>query len=114
MEEAEASFAMMEEMSTKTLVSFMCVFVLMSSISSGLDIKHVYKRLKSPLGIIIGLLCCYGFLPMLSFMLSLIFKLPSSVSIGLIMMSTCPGGAFASVAVYLFNADLPLSIAMVS
>eukprot|EP01084_Bolivina_argentea_P118065 209560_1 len=99
-------------MNTKTLISFMCVFVLMSSISSGLDIKHVYKRLRSPLGIIIGLLCCYGFLPMLSFMLSLIFDLPSSVSIGLLMMSTCPGGAFASVAVYLFNADLPLSIAM--
>jgi len=49
---------------------------------------------------------------MLSFMLSLLFKLPPAQSIGLIMMSTCPGGAFASVAVYLFNADLPLSIAM--
>merc|ERR1719361_605227 len=64
------------------------------------------------LAIMIGLLCCYGFLPMLSFMLSLIFDLPSSQSIGLVMMSTCPGGAFASVAVYMFNADLPLSIAM--
>ena len=63
-------------------------------------------------GITIGLLCCFGFLPMLSFMLSLLLKLPPAQSIGLIMMSTCPGGAFASVAVYLFNADLPLSIAM--
>ena len=101
-----------QEMNNKTLVSFVCVFVLMSSLSSGLDIKHVYKRLKSPLAIMIGLLCCYGFLPMLSFMLSLIFDLPSAQSIGLVMMSTCPGGAFASVAVYMFNADLPLSIAM--
>ena len=111
-EMVEAEVTGSTQMNTKTLISFICVFVLMSSLSAGLDIKHVYKRLKSPLGIIIGLLCCYGFLPMLAFMLSLIFKLPSSQSIGLILMSTCPGGAFASVAVYLFNADLPLSIAM--
>ena len=100
-------------MSAKTLMSFVAVFVLMSSLSAGLDIKHVKRSVfTAPLGIIIGLTCCYGFLPMLSFMLSLIFKLGSSQSIGLILMSTCPGGAFASVATYLFNADLPLSIAM--
>lgn len=95
---------------TPTLV--FSLFIMISAIASAVDLKTFWKRIKKPKGILIGLFCQYGLLPLLSWGLAKAFKLDYESSIALIITATCPGGILSNFFAFLIGADLPLSIAM--
>ena len=53
-------------------------------------------------------------MPLLAFLLSLAFRLPPELAIGVILVSTCPGGISSNVITYLAKGDVPLSVGMTS
>ena len=95
-----------------TIVSLLCLFILMISMSAALDIETFMNKLKKPKGIIIGIICQYGFLPIFSYLISILFKLETSQQIGLVITGSCPGGVLSNFFAFAVGADLSLSVAM--
>ena len=55
------------------------------------DFKVVFTR---PKDIIIGAIAQFTIMPLLAFLLSIAFKLPAELAVGVILVGTCPGGHF--------------------
>lgn len=75
------------------------------------DFKVVFTR---PKDIIIGAIAQFTIMPLLAFLLSLIFKLPTELAVGVILVGTCPGGTSSNVMTYLAKGDVVLSVGMTS
>ena len=75
------------------------------------DFKIVFTR---PKDIIIGTIAQFTIMPLLAFLLSIIFKLPMELAIGVILVGICPGGTSSNVMTYLANGDVALSVGMTS
>ena len=75
------------------------------------DFKVVFTR---PKDIIIGAIAQFTIMPLLAYLLSLAFKLPPELAVGVILVGTCPGGTSSNVMTYLANGDVALSVGMTS
>lgn len=75
------------------------------------DFKVVFTR---PKDIIIGAIAQFTIMPILAFLLSMIFKLPTELAVGVILVGTCPGGTSSNVMTYLAKGDVALSVGMTS
>ena len=75
------------------------------------DFKVVFTR---PKDIIIGAIAQFTIMPLLAFLLSIVFKLPPELAVGVILVGTCPGGTSSNVMTYLANGDVALSVGMTS
>ena len=75
------------------------------------DFKVVFTR---PKDIIIGAIGQFTIMPLLAFLLSIIFKLPPELAVGVILVGTCPGGTSSNVMTYLAKGDVALSVGMTS
>ena len=75
------------------------------------DFKVVFTR---PKDIIIGAIAQFTIMPLLAFLLSMIFKLPNELAVGVILVGTCPGGTSSNVMTYLARGDVALSVGMTS
>lgn len=75
------------------------------------DFKVVFTR---PKDIIIGAVAQFTIMPLLAFLLSMIFKLPTELAVGVILVGTCPGGTSSNVMTYLAKGDVALSVGMTS
>ena len=75
------------------------------------DFKVVFTR---PKDIIIGVIAQFTIMPLLAFLLSIAFKLPPELAVGVILVGTCPGGTSSNVMTYLAKGDVALSVGMTS
>lgn len=75
------------------------------------DFKVVFIR---PKDIIIGAIAQFTIMPLLAFLLSIAFKLPPELAVGVILVGTCPGGTSSNVMTYLAKGDVALSVGMTS
>ena len=75
------------------------------------DFKVVFTR---PKDIIIGAIAQFTIMPLLAFLLSIVFKLPPELAVGVILVGTCPGGTSSNVMTYLAKGDVALSVGMTS
>lgn len=75
------------------------------------DFKVVFTR---PKDIVIGAISQFSIMPLLAFLLSMIFKLPTELTVGVILVGTCPGGTSSNVMTYLAKGDVALSVGMTS
>ncbi|WP_295155478.1 bile acid:sodium symporter family protein [uncultured Brachyspira sp.] len=73
------------------------------------DFKVVFTR---PKDIIIGAIAQFTIMPLLAFLLSIAFKLPSELAVGIILVGACPGGTSSNVMTYLAKGDVALSVGM--
>lgn len=75
------------------------------------DFKVVFSR---PKDVIIGCLAQFTIMPLLAFLLTRLFSLPTDLAIGVILVGTCPGGTSSNVMTYLSKGDVALSVGMTS
>ncbi len=75
------------------------------------DFKVLFTR---PKDIAIGAIAQFTIMPLLAFLLSLAFRLPPELAIGVILVGTYPGGISSNVITYLAKGDVPLSVGMTS
>ncbi|WP_163468813.1 bile acid:sodium symporter family protein [Fusobacterium sp. IOR10] len=73
------------------------------------DFKLILLR---PRDIIVGTLAQFTIMPLLAYVLAVIFKLPPDLAIGVILVGTCPGGTASNVLTYLAKGDVSLSVGM--
>lgn len=65
-----------------------------------------------PKNVCIGCLSQFTVMPLLAWILTKIFALPSELAIGVILVGCCPGGTASNVITYLAKGDLALSVGM--
>lgn len=98
-----------------TIASYVfTIWLIISYVTMGckMNLPIIRKKLWPPAGIIIGMLCQFIIMPGLAYGLARMFELPFFLSVGLILIGTCPGGWISNVLTVLFDCDFVLSLTM--
>ena len=75
------------------------------------DFRVLFAR---PRDVAIGFVAQFTIMPLLAFVLSWSFSLPTELAVGVILVGTCPGGTASNVMSYLAKADVALSVGITS
>lgn len=75
------------------------------------DFRVLFAR---PRDVAIGFVAQFTIMPLLAFLLSWSFSLPTELAVGVILVGTCPGGTASNVMSYLAKADVALSVGITS
>uniref|UniRef100_F6WJD2 Uncharacterized protein n=1 Tax=Ciona intestinalis TaxID=7719 RepID=F6WJD2_CIOIN len=86
--------------------------VIMVGMGCAVELQKIKKHLKRPTGVITGFVCQFGLMPLIAYILILIFSLSDAQSLALLIQAACPGGSASNVATYWMNGDMDLSITM--
>ena len=97
---------------TETRLLGVLMMVIMLGMGASLTFKDFAIALRKPQGILIGLLCQYGLMPLIAFGLAIALALPPAYAVGLILMGCMPGGTTSNIFTYFGKGVLSLSILM--
>ncbi|MEW5798943.1 MAG: bile acid:sodium symporter family protein [Bacteroidota bacterium] len=75
------------------------------------DFAQVFKRLHA---VAVGISAQFLIMPTLAFLLIKIFQLDPALSVGIIVVGSCPGGTASNLIAYLAKADVALSVTLTS
>ena len=103
---------MLTEAETKLLGVMMMVIML--GMGASLTFRDFLIAFKKPKGVIVGLVCQYGIMPFLGYLLAVALGLPPALTVGLILMGCMPGGTTSNIFTYFSKGTLALSIMMTS
>lgn len=73
------------------------------------DFHVVFSRPKE---VIIGCVAQYTVMPLVAWILAVVFHLPQDLAIGVILVGCCPGGTASNVITYIAGGDVALSVGM--
>ena len=88
------------------------IAVIMLGMGASLTFKDFLIAFRKPQGILIGLLCQYGIMPFLAYLIVIVLGLEPALAIGLILMGSMPGGTTSNIFAYFSKGFLALSIMM--
>ncbi len=101
---------MLTELETRLLGVLMMVIML--GMGASLTFKDFRIAFRKPQGILVGLLCQYGIMPLLGYLMAVLIGLPPAVAVGLLLMGCMPGGTTSNIFTYFSKGTLALSIMM--
>ena len=99
---------MVTEFETK-LLGFM-MMIIMLGMGASLTWRDFLIAFRKPKGVLVGLLCQYGIMPLLGFLMAMALGLPPAVAVGLILIACMPGGTTSNIFTYFSKGVLSLSI----
>ena len=88
------------------------LFIIMFGLGLSLRINDFTRVLKQPKAALIGISAQMIALPLVAFLIAIIFKLPPELAIGLMIISFAPGGATSNMFTNLAKGDVALSISL--
>jgi BASS family bile acid:Na+ symporter len=88
--------------------------VIMFSMGLTLSIADFKRALAMPKLILSGLLLQYTVMPLAALLITRLLNLDPALSIGMILVGTCPGGTASNVITYLAKGNVALSISLTS
>lgn len=91
-----------------------CLGFLMFGVALDLKKENFLYIFKHPRIAFIGMSSQFIILPVLSVILILILKPPTSIALGMILVASCPGGNVSNFAVHLSKANAALSVLLTS
>lgn len=97
---------------TETRLLGVMMMIIMLGMGASLTFKDFAIALRKPAGVAIGLLCQYGIMPLLAFLLAKGLGLAPAYAVGLILMGCMPGGTTSNIFAYFSKGTLSLSILM--
>jgi len=103
---------MLTELETKLLGVMMMVIML--GMGASLTFRDFLIAFKKPKGVIVGIICQFGIMPFLGYLLAVLLGLPPALAVGLILMGCMPGGTTSNIFTYFSKGALALSIMMTS
>jgi BASS family bile acid:Na+ symporter len=75
------------------------------------DFLEIVKR---PKPVLVGLLAQFTLMPLIAYLLTVIFNLDPLIAVGVILVGCCPGGTSSNVITFLAKGDVALSVAITS
>jgi len=82
----------------------------MFSLGLGLKVQDFKNIMNNPKAFIIGIVNQMIVLPIVAFLIIIIFNLPSNLAVGIMILSCCPGGVTSNILTKLAKGDTALSI----
>ena len=86
--------------------------LLMFGVSLNLRVEDFRRIIKAPVAPSIGLVCQFILLPAITFGLTMLLNVPASMALGMILVSSCPGGVFSNVITFLGKGSVATSVTM--
>jgi BASS family bile acid:Na+ symporter len=103
---------MVTEFETKLLGIMM--MVIMMGMGASLTWRDFLIAFRKPKGVLIGILCQYGLMPLIGFTGAMLLGLSPAVAVGLLLIACMPGGTTSNIFTYFSKGVLALSIMMTS
>jgi sodium/bile acid cotransporter 2 len=103
---------MLTETETRLLGVMMALIML--GMGASLTFRDFLIAFRKPKGVLVGLLCQYGIMPLLGYALAMGLGMPPALAAGLILMGCMPGGTTSNIFTYFSKGALALSIMMTS
>ncbi len=88
--------------------------LLMFGMGSSMSLKDFAAVVKSPKGVVIGVMSQFIIMPLLGFTLASLTNFPPEIAAGIILIGCSPSGLASNVMAYLAKANLALSITITS
>jgi BASS family bile acid:Na+ symporter len=88
--------------------------IIMFSMGLTLSVDDFKRALSMPKLIVSGLILQYSIMPLTALAIAALFKLDPALTIGMILVGTCPGGTASNVITYLAKGNVALSISLTS
>lgn len=101
---------MITEFETRLLGIMMMVIML--GMGASLTLRDFLIAFRKPKGVLVGMLCQFGIMPLLGFALAMALNLSPGLTVGLILMACMPGGTTSNIFSYFSKGVLALSILM--
>lgn len=102
---------MQADLLTKVILP-LSLFLIMFGIGISLRLSDFRGVLSSPKAVAIGLFGQMILLPIVAYVVAVIFQLPPEIAVGLIIIALAPGGATSNMFTYLSKGDVSLSISL--
>jgi BASS family bile acid:Na+ symporter len=95
-----------------TVVLPLSLFIIMFGMGLSLRTADFSRVIQQPKAVAVGISAQLVLLPILAFMVAIIFKLPPELAVGLMIISFAPGGVTSNVFTNLADGDVALSISL--
>ncbi len=95
-----------------TTIAPIILALIMLGLGLGLKIEDFAKVIKSPKDFFIGCFSQLIILPIVAYILILLFKTPPEISIGVMIIAAAPGGVTSNILTKFANGDVALSISL--
>ncbi len=77
-----------------------------------IDLKVVFRIIKVPIPVLIGLFCQYGCMPLISYVFIKIFSIKGVNALAVFIYGCCPGGSSSNNWTIMLDGDIDLSVVM--
>ncbi|KAM3873960.1 sodium-dependent organic anion transporter-like [Diretmus argenteus] len=84
------------------------------SLGCTVEVSRLWFHLRRPWGVLVGLLCQFGLMPLTAYLLATGFSVQPVQAVAIIIMGCCPGGVISNIITYWLDGDMDLSITMTS
>ncbi len=94
-----------------TAMNITIAFV-MFGVALGIKREHFLQISKNPKSVIIGLIAQFLLLPAITYLLVILLKFPVSISLGMLLVASCPGGNVSNFMTSLAKGNTALSVTL--
>lgn len=101
------------KMADVSILNFM-LGLIMFGMGTTMRFQDFFLILQRPKDVFMGALAQYTIMPLLAYALCSLFDLNQSLTVGIVLVATCPGGTASNVITFISKGDLPLSVTMTS
>ncbi len=95
-----------------TKIAPIALALIMLGLGLGLTTQDFTRVIKNPKDFTIGLICQLILLPVVAYILILIFKTPIEIALGVMIIAAAPGGVTSNVMTKFANGDVALSVTL--
>jgi len=100
----------MDNISTIILAS--ALIIIMLGMGMSLEMKDFNRIIYYPKAIFVGLVNQIILLPIIGFVITLLFPMQPEIAIGIMILTACPGGPTSNLITHLAKGDLALSVSL--
>ena len=102
----------MESSFLTTVFLPLALFIIMLGMGLGLTLNDFKRVFVEPKAVILGLIAQLIVLPIIGFLLAMIFPLSPELAVGVMIIAACPGGPTSNMVTYLVKGNVALSITL--
>ena len=95
-----------------TKIAPIAIALIMLGLGLGLTTKDFTRVIRNPKDFIIGLICQLILLPIIAYILILVFKTPIEIALGVMIIAAAPGGVTSNVMTKFAKGDVALSVSL--